>query len=337
MQPLPCENEAGHDKNTAAHAACRHDEPFTALKSRPFRGWYADLVLLAVAAIWGGTFVTVQDAVANFPVITFLAIRFTLATLVFLPLLRRSRRPTSNGMAAPRGRRVLLPSMLIGIALCAGYAFQTYGLRFTTPAKAGFITGIAVVLVPIGSALFLRRPPTAAAMIGVALAAFGLAALTLNRDLTIAPGDLLVLGCAISFAAQILLVGRFAPHFDAIALAAGQIAAVAVLSWLAALVVDGAPRWPAGNVWFAAAFTGILATAFAFWAQTMAQRFASPTHTALIFATEPVFAAIFSFLLIGEQLTTRALLGCGLILAGMLISELGVWPRPRHDEISKLT
>jgi len=306
------------------------------LKSRHFRGWYADLVLLAVTAIWGGTFVTVQDAVATFPVITFLAIRFTLATLVLLPLLLRTRRSASTGIPAPRRQRVLVPSLLIGIALFAGYAFQTYGLRFTTPAKAGFITGITVVLVPLGSALFLRRPPNAAAVIGVALATVGLGALTLNRNLSIDPGDLLVLGCTVSFAAQILLVGRFAPHLDAVALAAGQIAAVAVLSWLAALVVDGAPTWPAGNVWFAAAFTGILATAFAFWAQTMAQRFASPTHTALIFATEPVFAAIFSFLLIGEQLTTRALLGCGLILAGMLISELGVGQRPRSGEASNL-
>ena len=292
-------------------------------------------MLLGVTAIWGGTFVTVQDAVASFPVVTFLAIRFTLAALVFLPLLLRSRRPASTDIAPQPRRRVLLPSLLIGLTLFAGYAFQTYGLRLTTPAKAGFITGITVVLVPLGSALFLRRPPSRAAVVGVALATLGLAALTLHRDLSIAPGDLLVLGCTISFAAQILLVGHFAPRFDALSLAAGQIAGVAVLSWLVALVVDGAPTWPAGHVWFAAAFTGVLATAFAFWAQTMAQRFASPTHTALIFATEPVFAAIFSFLLIGEQLTARALLGCSLILTGMLISELGVWPWRQNRRASE--
>lgn len=300
------------------------------------RGWYADLSLLAVTAIWGGTFVTVQDAVATFPVMTFLALRFTLATLVFLPLLLRGRSPTSSSLPRPQRRHAILPSLLIATTLFAGYAFQTYGLRFTTPAKAGFITGITVVLVPIGSALFLRRPPKKAAIIGVALATIGLAALTLNRDLSIAPGDLLVLGCTVSFAAQILLVGRFAPRFDALSLAAGQIAGVALLGWLVALAVDGVPAWPTGKIWFAAAFTGVLATSFAFWAQTMAQRFTSPTHTALIFAMEPVFAAIFSFLLIGEQLTTRAVLGCSLILAGMLISESGVWFRQQNQQPSEL-
>ena len=299
-----------------------------ALSTKLFRGWYADIMLLAVTAIWGGTFVTVQKAVATFPVVTFLAIRFTLATLVFLPLLLR---PLSTARDPGRYRRVLLPSLLISVTLFAGYAFQTYGLRFTTPAKAGFITGISVVLVPLGSALFLRRPPHAGAWLGVALATVGLAALTLNGDLSIAPGDLLVLGCAISFAAQILLVGHFAPRFDAVPLAVGQIAGVAILSWLVALAVDGPPTWPGRQVWFAAAFTGVMATSFAFWAQTKAQRLTSPTHTALIFATEPVFAAIFSFLLIGEQLTPRAIVGCGLILTGMLVSESGVWLRRRRQ------
>lgn len=296
------------------------------LNPKPLRTGYADLTLLVVTAIWGGTFVTVQEAVTAYPVVTFLAIRFTLATLVFLPLLLR---PGSDARQPQSSRRVLWPSLLIGAALFAGYAFQTYGLRFTTPAKAGFITGISVVLVPLGSAIFLRRSPNPGARLGVILATVGLAMLTLNGDLSVAPGDLLVLGCAISFAAQILLVGHFAPRLDTVSLTVGQIAGVAILSWLAALVVDGPPAWPSRQVWFAAAFTGVMATSFAFWAQTTAQRLTSPTHTALIFATEPVFAAIFSFLFIGEQLIPRAILGCGLILAGMLVSESRAWPRRR--------
>ncbi len=303
------------------------------MSTKPFRGWYADIMLLAVTAIWGGTFVTVQEAVAVYPVMTFLAIRFTLATMVFLPLLLRSG---SGARQSQSSRRVLWPSLLIGATLFAGYAFQTYGLRFTTPAKAGFITGISVVLVPLGSAIFLRRSPHAGARLGVILATVGLAMLTLNGDLSVAPGDLLMLGCAISFAAQILLVGRFAPRLDTVALTVGQIAGVAILSWLAALVVDGPPAWPSRQVWFAAAFTGVMATSFAFWAQTMAQRLTSPTHTALIFATEPVFAAIFSFLFIGEQLLPRAILGCGLILAGMLVSESGSWARRRGRQVTSV-
>lgn len=290
--------------------------------------WPADLLLLLVAAIWGGTFVMVQDAVAVYPVFAFLALRFSLASLVFLPLLARRRPGTSQKPTTGRVSR-LLPGLLIGLMLFTGYAFQTYGLRWTTPAKAGFITGLSVVMVPLGSALFLRQRPSRAAWAGVGLATVGLALLTLNQDLQVARGDLLVLGCAIAFAVHVLLVGHFAPRLSPLNLAVGQIMTVAILAGgLGLLLGEGIP-WPTRQVWFAAIFTGLLATALAFGAQTLAQRFTSPTHTALIFATEPAFAALFSFLLIGEQLTPRALLGCGLILAGMVAAEIR-WRPPRR-------
>ncbi len=296
--------------------------------------WPADLLLLLVTAIWGGTFVMVQDAVATYPVFAFLALRFSLASLVFLPALAHRRR-TATTVQPPSWTaraRVVLPGLLIGTLLFAGYSFQTYGLRWTTPAKAGFITGLSVVFVPLGSALFLRRRPSPAAWIGVGLATAGLALLTLNADMRVAAGDLLVLGCAIAFAAHVLLVGHYAPRMSPLDLAAGQIVTVAILAFGFGLLLGGGVPWPGGSVWFAVAFTGLLATALAFGAQTLAQRFTSPTHTALIFATEPVFAALFSFMLIGEEFTPRALVGCGLILAGMLAAEFR-W-RPRRDAVN---
>lgn len=268
----------------------------------------------------------VQDAVAVYPVFAFLALRFGLASLVFLPLLahrRHGAHPTRSKNWLAR----LLPGLLIGLMLFTGYAFQTYGLRWTTPAKAGFITGLSVVMVPLGSAFFLRQRPSRAAWLGVGLATVGLALLTLNQDLSVAFGDLLVLGCAVAFAIHVLLVGHYAPRLSPLNLAAGQIMTVAILAGGLGLLVGGGIPWPPSSVWFAAIFTGLLATALAFGAQTLAQRFTSPTHTALIFATEPAFAALFSFLLIGEQLTPRALLGCGLILAGMLAAEIRWRPR----------
>lgn len=293
----------------------------------------ADGALLFVTAIWGATFVMVQDAVAGFPVLAFLGLRFTLAAAVLLPLLlrfRRSWRGLSAGSAdraEGQARQVwrsltgLFPGIAIGLALFAGYAFQTFGLHFTTPAKAGFITGLSVALVPIGEALFLRRTPGRNAIAGVALATVGLALLSLQSDLSVSFGDLLVLGCALAFAAHILLVGRFAPHWPALRLAFVQIATVAVVSSLAALALDQPIGWPPSNVWFAAAFTGLFATALAFFVQSRAQKDTTPTHTALIFAAEPVFAGLFSFLLIGELLGARQILGCALILAGMLAAE----------------
>lgn len=278
----------------------------------------ADGALLFVTAIWGATFVMVQDAVSAYPVFAFLALRFTLAALVLLPFFLRLDRPARS----ERMVRSWLPGMAVGVALFAGYAFQTFGLRYTTPAKAGFITGLSVVLVPLGQALFLRRAPGRGPVLGVILATAGLGLLSLEPDLSIRLGDVLVLGCAVSFAAHILLVGRFAPTWPPIRLAFVQIATVAVLSSGMALAVERPLSWPPGNVWFAAAFTGLLATSLAFFLQSRAQQATSPTHTALIFAAEPVFAGLFSFLLIGEVLGPRQILGSALIVAGMLAAEL---------------
>lgn len=299
----------------------------------------ADLALLLVTLIWGATFVMVKDAVSAFPVFSFMALRFALAAAALLPLtLWRRRQLAAANPAGPfagkhllkwaRLRRLAAPALLIGAALCAGYAFQTAGLQLTTPAKTGFITGLSVVIVPLGAAVLLRRSPTLNAWLGVGLATVGLALLSLTADLRITPGDLLVLGCAFSFAAHILLTGHFAPRHDPLLLTLGQILTVALLSAAAALIFDapavGLPALAAqldGPVLGAAAFTGLLATAAAFGIQTVAQRFTSPTHTALIFAAEPVFAGLFSFLLIGEVLGPRQILGCGLILAGMVVAE----------------
>jgi drug/metabolite transporter (DMT)-like permease len=137
----------------------------------------------------------------------------------------------------------------------------------------------------------------------------------------VGPGDALVLGCALAFAGHILLTGRFAPRYDPLLLTLGQIVVVMALSAAAALVAESRPPLT-GGLLFAAAFTGVLATSAAFGIQTLAQRFTTTTHTALIFASEPVFAALFSFLLIGELLGPRQLAGCALILAGMVVGEV---------------
>jgi drug/metabolite transporter (DMT)-like permease len=282
----------------------------------------ADLALLMVTLIWGSTFVMVKDAVASYPVFPFLALRFSFAALALLPLalIRRKRLAQLEGVGRTAILRGAVAPLLIGVALFAGYGFQTLGLQQTTPAKAGFITGLAVVIVPLVSGLVLHQAPGRNAWIGVGLALAGLALLTLQAGLHISGGDLLVLACAAAFAAHILLTGRFAPHHDPLTLTMGQILVVIILSGTAALRVQAPPL--TRQVIVAAAFTGVLATSAAFGIQTLAQRFTTTTHTALIFAAEPVFAALFSFLLIGEALGTRQLAGCGLILAGMIVAEI---------------
>ncbi len=289
----------------------------------------ADLALLFTVGIWGATFVMVQDAVQEWPVFAFLALRFGLAALAFLPLLlwqQRTKRASGGQRAGVKAWTVrLLPAVVIGLALAASYAFQTFGLLYTTPARAGFVTGMNVVIVPIGAAFFLRQPVRLPAILGVMLAMVGLALLSLDSNLRMGYGDLLVFFCAVLFAVQIVLTGRFAPETPPLRLAATQIATVAVVSGVLSLIFEAPQGMPplTGNVLYAAAFTGLLATTFAFTAQSWAQQVTSATHTALIFSLEPVFAALTSYILIGEVLSGRELLGCVLILSGMLCAELG--------------
>lgn len=273
----------------------------------------ADLSLLAVTAVWGATFVLVKEALAESGPLTFVALRFALATAVILPLtVRRQGRP-SRGLVRDGG--------LIGCLLFGGYALQTAGLQFTSAAKAGFITGLSVVIVPLLEALVLHRPLGAATLVGVALATSGLGLLTLGGELRIELGDLLVLGCALAFALHILSVDRYAVRHNVLALTSAQIVIAALLTSASALVFERPTGEQLLAIMPAALFTGVFATVAAFYLQTLAQRFTTATHTALIFTMEPVFAGLFAFLWAGEQLGLAALAGCGLILLGMLVTQ----------------
>jgi drug/metabolite transporter (DMT)-like permease len=286
----------------------------TSPRSAVVRQWQADALLLLIALIWGSTFVLVKESVARFPVFAFLCIRFSLAGLV-LAILFGSRLRRMSGPMAGAGA-------LIGLALFGGYAFQTVGLQYTTASKAGFITGLSVVIVPLLSTWLLRQVPTREALLGAALSTLGLALLTLWRDLAPARGDFIVLGCAFCFALHITLVSAFAPRTDALALTIVQVLTVALLSGAAALGFEGWPGTIPVEIWLATAFTGVLATALAFAGQNQMQTRTTATHTALIFAMEPVFAAVFGYWFASERLARSGLAGCGLILLGILLAEL---------------
>ncbi len=282
--------------------------------SKPWRRLFADLSLIAVVFVWGVTFVAVKNALAAIGVFTFLAIRFAIAFL-FLALLFR-RRLAAAGWPAVRA------SLIIGLFLFAGYAFQTAGLKYTSAANAGFITGLSVALVPCFAAVAGRRLPGLAVIAGAGLAVAGLALLTLDKGLTVGNGDTLVFFCAVAFALHILAIGRFAPRFDAKILATLQIGATALLSGIVAASAETLPARLTSDVWLALAITAIPATALAFLVQTTAQQFTTPSRTAIIFALEPVFAALAGIWLLGETLSGQQILGCVLILAGTLASEL---------------
>jgi drug/metabolite transporter (DMT)-like permease len=176
--------------------------------------------------------------------------------------------------------------------------------------------------VPAIAAVVSRRWPAPALLLGVGLAAGGLGLLSLREAAAVQLGDLLVLGCALAFALHILVLGHLALRFDVLSLTTWQIVGAAALTTVGAALFEQPSAAQLGAILPAAAFTGLFATVAAFYLQTQAQRFTTPTHTALIFSTEPVFAGLFGYLLAGERLDGQALLGCGLILAGMLVAQL---------------
>jgi drug/metabolite transporter (DMT)-like permease len=291
----------------------------------------ADVALLWTTLVWGATFVVVKDALQSIRPFAFLAVRFAIACLILLPFYVRQLR---RGGLRQAGR-----GSVIGVLLFLGYATQTLGLELTTASKAGFITGLAVVIVPLLATVLLRQPPRPDSLIGVALATGGLAALTLSGSLAPGAGDLLVLMCAFFFAMHVIAVGHYNsdPDSSSGALATLQIGATSLLAAACSVVFErgywAELGWSLaaipGRAWAAIAVTAVLATAGAFLVQNIAQRHTTPTRTALILAMEPVFAALTAWLVAGETLGLRGILGGGLVLAGMLSSELEPWRRLR--------
>lgn len=274
---------------------------------------HATAVLALCTLIWGLTFVVVKDALAASDPFTFLAFRFALGALACL-LWARGRvleRPTlTNGLG-------------LGLVLFAGYAFQTFGLDDTTPSRSAFITGLAVIGVPFVSWLLFRRTPSWASVAGAAIAIAGLAWLTGFRvGDGLSRGDLLTLGCAVAYALHIALTEKFAKAGASVGLVAVQLLTVAVLSALC--IPLGAPRFsPTPAWWGAVATTGLIASALAISIQTWAQTRTSAVRAAVIFSLEPVVALATSTLLGRETPGVAELVGGGLIVGGVLVSEVG--------------
>jgi drug/metabolite transporter (DMT)-like permease len=270
----------------------------------------SDLGLLTVAFVWGLTFVMVKESLLFISPFKFLFYRFALSFL-FLAGLSGKRLLRLN-------RPVLGHGALIGVFLFLGYGLQTVGLQYTTPANTGFITGLSVVIVPFLAAGLLKRPPGTYAVVGVGCAAVGLFLLSVEK-MEMDYGDFLVLLGAFAFAMHLILVGKYAPEHDPVLLTTVQIGMVALVSFAA----SWGQQWSVNNTVVQALFvTSIFATVMAFLLQNMAQRYTPPTRTAVIFATEPVFAAVCSYMLIGEPFTIKKVAGCLLILTAMLIAEI---------------
>ena len=281
----------------------------------------AHILLVAVTLVWGATFVQIKDALQDISPLLFNAVRITFASAMLAVYFRRE--------LASMSREAVKAGAMVGIPLWLGFSFQTTGLRLTTPSKSAFLTGMSVILVPVLLALIWRKRINAWTVAGVFIAFVGLYLMTvpagngsgLNLE-TINRGDLLTVGCAVMFALQIIFMGRAMQKHRFEGVATVEAIVCAMMMWVSVPVLEHAHALWSSRVIWAILVTGLLGTGAAFTIQAWAQQFTPPTHTALIFLLEPVFAWITSYIVLHERLGMRAGAGALMILGGILVSEL---------------
>jgi drug/metabolite transporter (DMT)-like permease len=275
----------------------------------------AEVSLLLVTLIWGTTFPLVKTALNFSSPFVFLTLRFGLATLAIWLIFSKKISFSDKG--------ALKAGILIGIFLFLGFAFQTMGLKITAASKSAFITGLFVIMVPPLSYVILKEKPRIFSLIGLILAISGLWLMTRPKGSEFNSGDLLTFFCAVSFSLQVLFVQIYTKKFDFVTLTFIQILVTVLLSVPSMFVFEKPKLVYHPYLILAILICAIFATAVALFIQNRIQKDTTAVKASLIYAMEPVFAAIFSYLLLGEVLGWLGILGGGLILSGMLCSELG--------------
>jgi drug/metabolite transporter (DMT)-like permease len=277
------------------------------------------LFFVGVTAVWGWTFVVVKNAIAEYPTLPFLELRFILAFLVMAVLVRRL--PT---------RKELLVGLVAGTVLAGGYLTQTLGLSLISPGNAGLITGLLVLFTPLLDRVFgvpLRRRTIIAVIVSV----IGIGMLT-GGPSGFGLGDVLVIACAVLFALHIVLLSRWSPGLSAAPLAMVQMGTCALI-----FSVGGTwtLRMPSTDVWIAIVITGVFASALAFYIQTWAQAHIDASRTALIIAMEPAWAVAAAVVLAGQRFGLLQAAGAALVLAAILGHELAPlkFKTPEHEPI----
>lgn len=284
------------------------------------RSLKAHILLVLITLIWGSNFVVIKNALADISPLFFNAVRMSLAAVVLaIVFYRELGRLTRSSLRS---------GLLVGVFLYVGNELQTVGLKYTTPSKSAFLTGVSVVLVPVLLALFWKRGLNRWTAVGIVLAFAGLYLLTVPASVggglnlrSMNQGDLFTLGAAVVFAFHIIFIEHATRTQGWQQITVVQVAVTALLMILTVPIVEKVHVAWSPRVLWGIGITGILSLALSFAIQAWAQQFTPATHTALIFTLEPVFAWLTSFIFLGERLGTRAGVGAACILAGLLISE----------------
>ncbi|MBF0528052.1 MAG: DMT family transporter, partial [Deltaproteobacteria bacterium] len=273
-------------------------------------------------------FVAQRAGMDNLGPFVFTGVRFSLGAALLWPLVwvRRHKPPPDFLWAAGRRWRVYCGALLAGLVMFVGINLQQMGLVYTTAGKAGFITGLYVVMVPL-LGLMWGRQTNLGCWLGIAMGTIGLYLLSVTEQFTLARGDGLVLACAVVWAAHVWMVGWLSPKIDACFLACGQAVVCAILSLITAVILGES----FSVISIQAALIPILwgggmSVALGFTLQIIGQQHSPPAHAAIIMALESVFAALAGWLILGEAMTNRGMFGAGLMLAGTLVAQMWISP-----------
>ncbi len=283
----------------------------------------ADLILLLVAIVWGSAFAAQRVAAQHMGAYLFNGLRFLVGALVLLPLgLRRRSIIQQDGANSTLADSNVLPGMILaGLLLFGGTSLQQLGLSYTTAGNAGFITGLYVVLIPLILAVGWRKPPRPPVWAAAGMAAAGLFLLSTGGSFSLAIGDAFELAGAFLWAFHVLLIGWLAQRADILRLAVVQYTVCGALSLGVALTLEGSALIGLSSAWWTVVYTGVLSIGLGYTLQVVGQRVAPPADAAILLSLEAVFAALAGWLFLGERLSAVQLLGCGLMLAGMMLAQ----------------
>ena len=282
----------------------------------------ADLIMLLAAAIWGFAFVAQREGMETMGPFLFNAARFFIGSAVLFPLIwylsKKNKTPTNKETST---KKLLIAGTIAGLFLFLASSFQQVGIQYTTAGKAGFITGLYIFFVPLIGIFFGQRTGSGT-WLGAFIAVIGLYLLSINDDFSIARGDLLQLICAVFFAAHILVVGYVAKRMDPLKLSLIQYVVSGVLSFFIAIAIELITWQMIVDTAIPLLYAGVMSIGVGYTLQVVAQQHAKSSHAAIILGLEGAFAVLGGWLILDENLSTRGLIGCGLMLSGMFLSQL---------------
>lgn len=273
--------------------------------------------LMIVTLVWGVSFTVVKGALAGITPMLFVGIRFALAILLIAPVLRGITRAEVRA------------GLVLGVLFWGGFVFQTMGIVHTTPSRSAFITALSIPLVPLVAWAVVRQRPHLAILLGILCASAGVYLLTDPGTGGPNKGDLLTLGCAVFFAGHIVAAGSVGGAGSAMRILGVQFAVTCLLAFAAVPFTESPALTPTPGLALAIAFLAASAVA-TFWFQLRAQRVVPPGETALIFALEPLFASLASWIVLGEVLSVTQWVGGALVFSAVLLAALPRSPRPLH-------